>query len=78
MFALVGGRIQNLLTLRRDFLRGVPFSEIAENAREMEREKFLHIKKGKYVEKALKMILAESGAHKQRKGRGFLIRLSFM
>ena len=45
IYDLVGGRIQNLISCKREYLSGIPLEEITEKFREKEREKFLHLKK---------------------------------
>ena len=40
---LVGGRIIHLLTFKREFLLGVPFEMTADQLKDREREKFIHV-----------------------------------
>jgi len=40
---LVGGRIVHLISFKRDFVFGIPFDDTAEQLKEREREKFIHV-----------------------------------
>ena len=40
---LVGGHLHHLIIFKRDWIRGVPFDDTAEELKNREREKFLHV-----------------------------------